>query len=156
MLECPAARGLVKHSTAYRNGCRCTACRQAVREYYVRNRDKYRATAAAIRATPEGAAKQTRDTARRKAAAKDLPFDLRWQDLIEVPEKCPICSVYMVRGPGLSDSPSLDRLRPCLGYVLENVWYICYRCNAIKSDASPEEIRQVADVTEREIEERGL
>jgi hypothetical protein len=42
-------------------------------------------------------------------------------------------------------SPSLDRIRPELGYVPGNVAVISYKANAIKQGATPEELRAVAD-----------
>ena len=44
-----------------------------------------------------------------------------------------------------SDSPTIDRLDPKRGYSEENVAICCYRCNAIKNNATFQELRQIAD-----------
>jgi hypothetical protein len=64
---------------------------------------------------------------------------------------------YRVNSGGpCGDSPSLDKLIPSLGYVPNNVVVVNHRTNRISSDASPQELRAVADWKEREIEARGL
>ena len=39
-----------------------------------------------------------------------------------------------------NSSPSLDRLIPFKGYVQSNCHLICYRCNTLKSNATPTEL----------------
>ncbi len=53
-------------------------------------------------------------------------------------------------------SPSLDQLVPRAGYTIENVVISCFRCNSIKSDATPTELRQIANEYERLLKERNL
>lgn len=43
------------------------------------------------------------------------------------------------------DSPSIDRIIPALGYVKGNVIVVSQRANTIKNNATPEELRRVAD-----------
>lgn len=43
------------------------------------------------------------------------------------------------------DSPSLDRIVPERGYVLENVALLCWRCNNLKRDATWSELATVAE-----------
>ncbi len=50
--------------------------------------------------------------------------------------------------------PSVDRLDAAKGYTPDNITVSCYRCNQIKSDATPEELRRIADVVEALIRER--
>lgn len=45
---------------------------------------------------------------------------------------------------GKNNSPSLDRIRNELGYVRGNVIVISNRANRLKSDASIEELRDIA------------
>jgi hypothetical protein len=47
------------------------------------------------------------------------------------------------------NSPSIDRRVPALGYVPGNVNLICHRCNTLKGDSTPEELRRLADWMER-------
>ena len=42
-------------------------------------------------------------------------------------------------------SPSMDRVNPLKGYVKGNVAILCWRCNRIKQDAAPQELRAIAD-----------
>lgn len=47
-----------------------------------------------------------------------------------------------------SKSPSIDRIDPSKGYTTSNVAVCCFRCNQIKSDATPDELRRIADRVE--------
>lgn len=75
--------------------------------------------------------------ARKRANAKDIPFDIERSDVI-IPEVCPCCQEQMVR-------PSLDKVKPELGYVKGNVAVICCDCNVIKSFGTSQRHRQIAD-----------
>lgn len=91
--------------------------------------------------------------ARDRARKKNLPFNIELSDVV-VPEKCPVLGtdIYTsAHGMSRLHSPSLDRLVPSLGYVKGNVRVISLRANSIKNDASPGELRKVADWLEREI-----
>jgi hypothetical protein len=84
-------------------------------------------------------------SAKKRAKAKGLPFDLVAGDL-SVPATCPLLGIPIelairAAGPG---SPTLDRIIPELGYVAGNVWIISHRANSIKRDASVEEIEMLA------------
>lgn len=80
-------------------------------------------------------------SAKDRARKLDLPFSISLAD-IQIPERCPLLDVPIVRGKGkpCAQSPSLDRIDPALGYVPGNVWVISYRANAIKQDATPAEL----------------
>ena len=41
-------------------------------------------------------------------------------------------------------SPSIDRVNPLKGYTKGNVAILCWRCNRIKQDATPKELRIIA------------
>lgn len=80
--------------------------------------------------------------ARRRARLLGLPFDLRLSDIV-IPDRCPLLGTELSPAVGKVDrasSPTLDRIRPELGYVHGNVWVISYRANTIKNDASIEEL----------------
>jgi 5-methylcytosine-specific restriction endonuclease McrA len=61
-----------------------------------------------------------------------------------------------------SQQPSLDRLDPHFGrnewhegYINENVWIICKKCNTRKNDAtSSDDLRNLADAWESELERK--
>ena len=42
-----------------------------------------------------------------------------------------------------NSSPSLDRIHPDRGYVLGNVALVCWRCNSLKKDGTPEEFTRL-------------
>jgi hypothetical protein len=83
--------------------------------------------------------------ARNRAREQGVPFDITADD-ISIPERCPLLGIPIVRGEGKlhANSPSLDRLRPELGYVRGNVVVVSYRANAIKHDATPDELEMIA------------
>lgn len=92
--------------------------------------------------------------ARRRAKDKGFPFDLTSQYIMSIAEDvCPVFGTELCweRGNGFSpNSPTLDRIVPELGYVEGNVAVISMRANAIKQDATPDELRKVADWIEKE------
>jgi hypothetical protein len=45
--------------------------------------------------------------------------------------------------------PSLDRIDSSKGYELHNIQVISWRANRIKNDATPEELRMLADYMEK-------
>ncbi len=87
--------------------------------------------------------------AKTRAKAKGLLFSLELSD-IKIPLHCPILGMLLKegRGPRCESSPSLDRVIPALGYIPGNVQVISYRANRIKNDATPEELRAIADFLE--------
>lgn len=61
--------------------------------------------------------------------------------------RCPVLGTEMVLQQGLGrrpEAPSLDKIRPSLGYVRGNVAIISNRANMIKSDATADEVLKVA------------
>lgn len=84
--------------------------------------------------------------ARHRAKAAGVPFTITKNDIV-IPTHCPILGIPLVhqigRGGGDS-SPSLDKVRPELGYVPGNVIVISQRANRLKSDASIKELRDIA------------
>jgi len=82
--------------------------------------------------------------ARKRAKKKGVVFDLTVDDLC-MPTFCPVFGVKLKQGDGqrTDDSPSLDRIIPSLGYVKGNVRIISHRANAIKNNATIDEIKQV-------------
>lgn len=92
---------------------------------------------------------------KRQSSAKNLPFNLTPEYLLDIfpkDEKCPVLGIKLIwgdktktfRGPRMN-SPSLDKLVPDLGYVKGNVNWMSMRANYIKQDASPEELLKVAN-----------
>lgn len=97
--------------------------------------------------------------AKERSALKKLPFDIDFEYLLDrAPSHCPIfnmplewsCFRSEKKGP-LPNSPSLDRIVPDLGYVKGNVWIISHRANTIKSNATHEELKLVAEAVGKAI-----
>jgi hypothetical protein len=84
-------------------------------------------------------------TARHKSKKFGLPFNIDRDD-ISIPEYCPLLGIKLELLKRKVDdaSPSLDKIKPELGYVKGNVWVISNKANRIKNDATPDEIERVA------------
>lgn len=84
------------------------------------------------------------------AKKHNLPFNLTIED-IAIPPRCPVLGIELEFGIGdktngwRDNSPSIDRIFPIGGYTRGNIVVISYRANRIKNDASPAELRKVAD-----------
>lgn len=93
--------------------------------------------------------------ARSRARRKGLPIDrIGWREVPPPPKTCPCCGVELSVGKAdKSNSPSLDRIIPERGYVLSNIQWLCYRCNTIKQDATPEELMRLALYVAKKVEE---
>jgi len=84
--------------------------------------------------------------AKDRAVKAGIPFNLTEGD-IEIPDCCPALGIPLVAGSsrgGTDASPSLDRIKPELGYVRGNVRVISGRANRIKSNAAASELEAVA------------
>lgn len=73
-----------------------------------------------------------------------------------IPDRCPVLGIPLRPGDGVSHdgSPQLDRLVPELGYVSGNVAVISRLANTIKQNATPQQIRAVADWFEKTLRSR--
>jgi len=89
--------------------------------------------------------------AKRRARRDNLPFDLtiEWLETM-VASHCPITlqpldwlKEQVVNGTASPNSPSIDKIRPELGYVQSNCAIISHRGNAIKNDGTIDEHRRV-------------
>jgi hypothetical protein len=91
--------------------------------------------------------------ARKRAKKFDVPFSLSLEDIV-IPDVCPVFGIPLVsHHGGISqrgdDSPTLDRVIPKLGYTPSNVWVISHRANRLKSDATLDELRSIANTMQR-------
>ena len=128
--------------------CECHRGRYATPGFLAKNRAHQKAWYG------KDAARRMFNTAKERAKLKGVPFDLDIED-ITVPEVCPALGIPLepnVGGRGFkSGSPSLDKIRPELGYVRGNVRVISMLANRIKSDCTdPAVFRKVADYIEWE------
>lgn len=83
--------------------------------------------------------------AKYRAQELGLPFNLVEEDIL-IPSHCPILGVKLARGDGQAGdwSPSLDKIIPSAGYIRGNVQVISYKANAMKRDATTDELRRFA------------
>ena len=84
---------------------------------------------------------------KKRASQKNVPFDLDLED-IKFPQYCPILGIELSRnedyqGPA-KNSPSVDRIDPSKGYVKDNIQIVSHLANAMKQNATPEELRMFA------------
>ncbi len=88
--------------------------------------------------------------ARSRAKRSSVPFDLTAADIV-IPTHCPVlgCKLEIGDNRQSDTAPSLDRLRPERGYVRGNVFVISYKANRWKNNASPQDLRTIADWMER-------
>lgn len=83
-----------------------------------------------------------------KARAKKcgIEFDLDGVGL-DIPTHCPVLGIELKKGKGKKwdGSPTVDRIDSSKGYIPDNIHVISYRANQIKSDATPAELKKVAE-----------
>ena len=94
--------------------------------------------------------------ARNRAKKNELPFDkAAVLDLLKnPPTHCPVLRIEFTPGGGKgrrNSTPSIDRIRPELGYVRGNIALISLHANRIKNSATVAEIRAVADWLESQV-----
>ena len=84
--------------------------------------------------------------ARKRARMHGVAMSLRISD-ISVPDFCPVLGIPLrpCKGHPSANSPSLDRIVPKDGYVPENVIVVSHFANAIKNNATPQQLKAVAD-----------
>jgi hypothetical protein len=96
------------------------------------------------RAADRGYRHEIRMNARRRALDCGVPFNLTLDTTPLPPAACPCCGRKLDRKGSWDCQPSLDRIFPEKGYTQGNIHWLCRRCNVIKTNASPEELMQVA------------
>lgn len=88
-------------------------------------------------------------SAKTRAKQLNLTINITIDDIV-IPEICPLLNIpifrkpYGQRGSFLPNSPSLDKIIPELGYVKGNVQVISMKANAMKYNASIEELKTFA------------
>ncbi len=86
-------------------------------------------------------------SARVRAKKFDLPFDISHEDLV-IPEFCPVLGIPILLNCGdarrIPNAPSIDKVIPSRGYVKGNVVVVSWRANKLKSDATIEELGNLA------------
>jgi hypothetical protein len=87
--------------------------------------------------------------AKNSAKIRQVEFSIDKED-IQIPELCPIFGIPLIRvgGARTDNTPSIDRIDPSKGYVKGNVWIISWLANRIKTNATPSQLRRIADAIE--------
>jgi len=83
--------------------------------------------------------------AKMRAKTMKLPFTITLEDIV-VPSHCPLLGIPIAftHHRFCATNPSVDRIIPALGYTKGNIWVISWRANAIKHDATVEELEMLA------------
>lgn len=87
-------------------------------------------------------------SAKRRAKAKNIPFELEKDDIPDFPEICPVALIEIKqkreKGNGPWDhSPTLDRVVPELGYVKNNIQVLSHKGNRWKCDMTIEDVERL-------------
>ena len=86
---------------------------------------------------------------RSRAKMRGIYFSLTLADLGEPPEFCPVLGMRLKYfGESTRNSPdaaSIDRIVNTEGYIPGNVVIVSRRANELKRDATPQELRALAD-----------
>ena len=81
--------------------------------------------------------------AKKRAKEKGLEFNIEISDII-LQDTCPVLNIPMIRtGKRHDGSPSLDRIDNSKGYIKGNIAVISWRANALKKDATLEEMKLI-------------
>lgn len=82
------------------------------------------------------------ENALKRAKLKNILFTIFPEDIPHIPEYCPVLKIKIQEnnksGP-IDSSPSLDRIKPSLGYVKNNIRIISNRANRLKSNGLTDE-----------------
>lgn len=86
---------------------------------------------------------------KQSAKNRNIYFDLTMDDLnnLSFPLTCPILGIplHFNRGFAADDSYSVDRVDSSGGYTIDNIIIISNRVNTLKSNATVDEMRKIAD-----------
>ena len=84
------------------------------------------------------------------ARQRGLDFDLTEEDLA-LPSHCPIFGIPLNRGLGVGrqNSPSVDRIDNSKGYVKGNVVVVSLKANAMKRDATLDDLKRMVNFYEK-------
>lgn len=84
--------------------------------------------------------------AKARAKRKNVPFTISLDD-ITLPDYCPILGIKLEnnRFKVQSNSYTLDRIIPRLGYTRDNIMVISHLANTMKSSADPETLKRFAE-----------
>ena len=81
------------------------------------------------------------NNARVRANKTGIPCTITHEDVV-IPTHCPLLGIPLDHTKGVrhDGSPTLDKIRPELGYVPGNVRVVSWLANAVKRDLTPEQL----------------
>lgn len=81
------------------------------------------------------------NNARLRANKAGIPCTITHEDVV-IPTHCPLLGIPLDHTTGArhDGSPTLDKIRPELGYVPGNVRVVSWLANAVKRDLTPEQL----------------
>lgn len=126
--------------------CVCVEChKNHVIKWRENNRDIHNGYQTKYRQGKTGRAKVLLSNAKNRAKKRQLDFDLTLKYLEDrMPDQCPVLKLRIdYSGKNKECCPSIDRIDNNKGYTKDNIRIISMRANAIKRDASVEEIAQI-------------
>ena len=157
----------------HRNGairwlCRCDCGKEILiqssnltRKKYTRSCGCYRVGTTSLNGRKHGLTGTAEYTmlgrVKHRAKKRGLAFNLDVED-IKIPAHCPVLGIPLRASDLISsdNSPSLDRFDSSLGYVKGNVLVISKRANAIKSNATADELEIIAKWMRSEAKRKQL
>lgn len=152
----PCVRGhLAERYTKTGQCVQCEADRRRQPDRRVKENAASRAYYAAHKHDPKFWAQRRYLQIGNKARKQGIPFSITAEDIFRlIPHdgKCPVLGIPLVFGgkSGGSNSASVDRIFPSLGYVRGNICVISMRANRLKYDVvDPHELRRVANFIEQ-------
>jgi len=91
-----------------------------------------------------------------RAKVIGVEFNLRPEDVI-IPDTCPVLGIPLrfSNRPRDPNSPSIDRIDNRKGYTQDNVVIVSNRVNALKGDASVEELIKIATFYSKQVKPAG-
>jgi hypothetical protein len=82
-----------------------------------------------------------------RSRKRGIPYTLTWDYVQSIwTDTCPYLGIPLRHGTLklTKHSPTLDRIEPALGYVEGNIEVVSYLANAMKRDATPEQLIRFA------------
>ena len=93
--------------------------------------------------------KQLLNNLKASAKKRNIEFSLTASDIddIGIPITCPVLNIpiYFHRGQVKDDSISFDRINSNKGYEKDNIIIVSYRVNKLKSNATIDEMKKIAN-----------